>query len=241
MSELLKFEFSEFSFLGIIILAVLLTLILKMVNRSILKKKTDHQIRNYYPLFEVIIWFSFLLWGINFLLQDSIYHMVAILSLAAIIVAGLGWFVIRDIFAGIVLRFSDKFYPGQNLRIDQLNGRIKEVGMLRIAVQQEDGIIVKIPWSKINGQIYSKGIGDDITNRQRFSVEVAQKYPLEIVHPKIREAILLSVGAALNKEPQIKLIESDNQGWQLEITAYALSPEYFHIIKSNVKNVLNSM
>ena len=241
MSKLLEFEFSEVSFLGVVILAFLLALILKIFNLVILRKITNHQITNYYPVIEVIIWFSFLLWGIKVLLKDSIYQMIALLSLAAIFVVALGWFVIRDLFAGIVLRFSDSFMIGSHLRIDQRNGSIKKVGMLNLSIQEEDGSISKIPWSKINGQIYSKGRRVDLTNRQQFAVEVPQKHPLEIVQRKIYEAVLLSVGAAINKEPQIKLTGTTKQEWQLEITAYALGPEYFRIIESNVKDVLNNL
>jgi len=241
MSNLLEFEFSEFSFLGIIILAVLIALILKIVKLILLRKTMNYRIRNYYPIFEIMIWFAFLLWGINILLKESIYQMIAILSLAAIFVIGLGWFVFRDLFAGIVLRFSDGFFPGQILRIDHLNGRIKKVGMLDLTIQEEDGSVSKIPWSKITGQIYSKGVGVDVTKRCQFSVEVPQKYPLEIIHRKINEAILLSVGAAINKEPQIKVTGTDNRAWQMEITAYALSPEYFRIVESNVKAMLDSL
>ena len=241
MSNLLEFKISEISFLGVIILAVILALFLKTVHVFILKKITAPRIRNYYPLFEVIIWFSFILWAINVLLKESYYLMIAILALSAIIFAGLAWFVIMDLFAGIVLRISDRFYPGQNLRIDQYNGRIKTVEMLSITVQQEDGAILKVPWRKIKGQIYIKGTADEMINRQRFLIEVNQKYPLETVYQKIKEAVLLSVGAVINKEPQIKLVGSTNQEWQLEITAYALNPQYFHTIELNVKNILNTI
>ena len=241
MSNLLEFEFSEFSFLGIIILAVLLALILKILNLAILRKTINYRIKNYYTIFEIFIWFAFLFWGISVLLRESFYQMIAILSFAAIFVIGLGWFVFRDLFAGIVLRFSDGFYPGQNLRIDHKNGRILRVGRLNLSLQEEDGSESKIPWSKLTGQIYSKGIGVDLTNRQRFSVDVPQKYPLEVVHRKIKEAVLLSVGAAINKEPQIKLTGNGRQEWRLEITAYALNPEYFRIIESNVKTMLNNL
>lgn len=240
MSNLWKFEFSEVSFLGVVMLAVLLAVILKIANMAVLKKITNQRIKYYYPIFEVIIWFIFLLWGLNVLFRESFYQMIVISSLSAIFIVGLGWFVIRDLFAGVVLRMTDRFYPGQYLRVDQRNGRIKRVGMLNISLQEEDGSVSKIPWNKINGQIYSNGTAADTTNRQQFTVEIPQKYPLESVQRKIYETVLLSVGAAINKEPQIKLTGTANQEWQLEITAYALSPEYFRIIQANVKDVLNN-
>lgn len=241
MSNLSEFKISEISFIGVFIMAVLLALFLKAIHLFILRKITNKRIRSYYPLFEVIIWFSFILWAINVLLKESYYLMIAILAMSVIIIAGLGWFVIMDLFAGIVLRISDSFYSGQSFRVEQYSGRIIKVEMLSISVQQEDGTILKIPWRKIKGQIYIKGPTEEIVNRQRFLVEVKQKYPLEIVYQKIKEAVLLSVGAVINKEPQIKLVGSTNQEWQLEITAYALNPQYFRTIELNVKNILNTI
>jgi small-conductance mechanosensitive channel len=241
MKEILNYEFSEFSLLGVIILAVLLALILKIFNIVFIRKIVNQTIKNFYPLFLVIVWFSFFIWSINILLKDSLYHTVAILSLAALILASIAWFISRDLFAGLVLRFTDNFYNGQSLSIDQKRGRIKNIGMLSIALQQDDGTEFKIPWSKISGQIYRKDNTDDISNMQSFIIKTPQKYPLEIVQEKIREAVFLSVGAALKKEPQIKLLGSADSEWQLEITAFTISPQYFRTIETNVKNALKNI
>lgn len=241
MKEILSFEFSEFSLLGVIILAVLLAIVLKIFTKVFINRILNQRIRNSYPLFLVIVWFSFIVWSINILLQDSLYRTVAILSLAALIIASIAWFISRDLFAGLVLRFTDNFYNGQSLSIDQKRGRITNIGMLGIAIQQDAGAEFKIPWSKISGQIYRKEHTDEVSNLQNFVVKASQKYPLEVVQTKIREAVFLSVGAALKKEPQIKLIGSQDGEWQLEITTFTISPQYFRTIETNVNNALKNI
>jgi small-conductance mechanosensitive channel len=241
MKEILNFEFSEFSLLGVIISAFLLAILLKIFTKFFISRMLNQRIRNYYPLFLVIVWISFLVWSINILLQDSLYRTVAILSLAALILASIAWFISRDLFAGLVLRFTDSFYNGQSLSIDQKSGRINNIGMLGISIQQSDGTEFKVPWSKISGQIYRKDNTDDVSNMQNFKIEISQKYPMEIVQAKIREAVFLSVGAALKKEPQIKLLSSQDGEWQMEITTFAISPQYFRTIETNVKNALSKV
>ena len=241
MKEILYLEFSEFSLLGIIISAVLLAILLKIFTKFFINRILNQRIRNYYPLFLVIVWISFLVWSINILLQDSLYHTVAILSLAALILASIAWFISRDLFAGLVLRFTDSFYNGQSLNINQKKGRITNIGMLGVSIQQKDGAEFKIPWSKISGQIYRKDNTDDVSNMHNFIIKISQKHPMEIVQARIREAVFLSVGAALKKEPQIKLLSSQDAEWQLEITTFAISPSYFRTIETNVNNALKNI
>ncbi|MCB0281751.1 MAG: mechanosensitive ion channel [Calditrichae bacterium] len=237
MIEYLEFEFSEFSLIGVTILAVILAILLKTVKHVVIKKLKRKAIKEYYPLLEVALWFIFIFWSINVVLKDSFYHMIAIISLAIIVAASAGWFIVRDLFAGIVLRFSDHFIAGQFIQIGQQSGQINQVGLLSLSVQQENGAVVKIPWSRINGSIYSKTDSSDKINRLEFPLEVSNSISSEILYSRIRQAILLSTGCSLNREPQLQIINNGDKQ-RVNITAYALSPDYFTHIESNVKNAI---
>ena len=241
MKEYLDFEFSQFSLIGLLIITVIIAVVLKILKIILLNRIKNQKILNYYPLFIVIIWFSFISWSINILLKDSIYQMIAFLTLAAIILLSLSWYFGKDLFAGLILRLSDNFNSGENLCLEQNEGIIIDIGFLGLTMQTIDGTLIKIPWSKINGQIYSKGVSNDISNRQSFSVKINQKFSPETIQNVIREAVFLSIGASLKKEPQIMLKESTDNDWHWQITVFAIEPQYTRLIKANVEKALDDL
>lgn len=238
MNNIIEFDFSEISLIGLTLLTFTVAVLFKLINLIVIRKSNKPFIKNIYLLFEVAFWFSFMIWAVNILLKDSIYKMIAVLSLAVLLVAVLGWFISRDLIAGIVIRFTDNFKPGQNINIDSLSGVVKDIGLLSITVQQ-GGITHRIPWTKFSGQIYSKGNADGAV-RQSFTIKADRKQNLEKIHQKIREAILLSSGSDINKEPQIKLTETHEEYWLFDITMFTLKTEYDSGIKANIdKAILN--
>lgn len=241
MIEYLKFEFSEFSFAGLLILAALLFLFFRAIKATFLTRTRQRRIAEYFPIAEVVVWLLFILWSINILLKDSLYHMIAVLALSAVIVAGLGWFVARDLIAGIVLRFSDHFNRRQKLLLENEQGTIIDAGLLALSLQKEDGSTLKIPWSKISGQVYGKGMTDESQNTLIFTIDAENRQSPEKLQDKIRQAILLTVGVALNREPKIQIVNGPKGQQQIKITAYTLNPACFSNIRNNVNNVLNEI
>ncbi len=236
MSDLIKFNFSEFSFISIILLGLVIALVFKLVKNTISTKISNRWIKNQFPFIEIVFWFLFILWSINFVFKDSFYHTIAVLTFAAIIIVWFSWFLARDIIAGFILRLSDNFYKGQSFKMDNLQGIIKHVGFLYLGILNSDGNIAKIPWSKINGQIYLKGNREELTNKYEFKVRRSKNLTLEKTQSKIRETILLAVGSSHKKEPEIKLINSSDKEWEFRVTVFALTPEYFRSIERNVIN-----
>ena len=240
MIDLLKFEFSEFSFVSVIIITLLLILAFKIINRVFISKSNNRLIKKNFSYFELIVWFFFILWSINSVLKDTFYHMVAILSLFAILVGWLGWFAGRELIAGIMLRLTDNYQVGQNIRMQQLDGIINHIGFLSLSVQGDEGTIIKVPWSRISGQIYSKGIREDKSNRHTFTVNIPAAVKITELEQKVTQAVLLSAGSAIDKEPVIRQITQLENSSEYQVTVFAINPEYFQSIEQNVKNAVNS-
>ncbi|MFC2088394.1 mechanosensitive ion channel domain-containing protein [Calditrichota bacterium] len=179
-------------------------------------------------------------WGLHIVLQDSFYYMLAVLSIGAIIIIWLAWFVARDFIAGIVLKLGDNYQPGQQFRFDDIKGTIEEADYLQLSVRTKDETLVKIPYSKISGAVHYEAKVDDNSNKHRFEVKIVKHQPIEEIRNRIRQAVLLSNGVCINKEPQINLKTNEGKTYILELIVHTISPKYFQIVENNVRKTVES-
>ena len=239
MNQLLNIEFSGLSLLTVVMLGVLLSFILRIISKTLIPKIRKNRIKQLFQVIELLIWTVFGFWGLHMTLKDSDYYLFAILTASAVIVIWLSWFMARDFIAGFVLKLGDNYQPGQHIKLNEIEGVIVKTGFLELILSREDGTFVKIPYSKISSAIHYKVQPRDKTTQYRFEIEIKKNSSIEDAKNRIKSAIMLSTGASIKLEPQIKLKEhTDESVWKFDVVAYALSPEYFQIIERNVRDAL---
>jgi hypothetical protein len=136
MNQLIPFEFSEFSILWIVVLGLILSLFFRLLRRLVVQKYVQNSNIYIYDLLEIAIWVIFGLVAIKVVLRDSLYYMLAVLSIFAIILVWFGWFVARDFIAGLVLKFGGNFQAGQQFNMDDIKGNIVSANHLYLNVLQ---------------------------------------------------------------------------------------------------------
>jgi len=240
MNQFEHIEFSGYVFAEAVIAGILLTFLLKLIRRTVVPKTGIKGIKQGYPFFEIALWVMYGFWALYILLKNSIYHILALSVISAMVVFWLGWFVAGDFIAGIVLRLTEKYQAGQFFTFNDVPGTIIEANNLCLKLQQQDGVTVKIPYRKIIGTVQFKAQPDDKTSQHRFDIQVTKQLSLEQTRDHIRTSVLLSAGASIKKEPQIILKKSLEQFWQFEVVAYAVSPEYYQLIELNVRTIEKS-
>jgi len=224
----------------VLMLGILIFFILRIINQTVVPKIEKNRIKQLFQVLEILIWVVYGFWGLHVTLKDSNYYMLAILTVSAVIVICLGWFMARDLIAGLVLRFGDNYQPGQNIILNEIKGSIVKAGYLDLFISVENGDIVKIPYSKISSAIHYKVKHRDKTTQHRFEIETKKNPFLEETRNRIKNAIMLSTGASIKMEPQISLMDHPDENiWKFEVVAYALSPEYFQLIERNAKNAVS--
>jgi len=234
MNQLINFEFSEFSLLTVLLTGILLAFLLKIINKIFIAKRKN-EIRQFFQLLEILIWVIYSFWGLHVVLKDSYYYMLAVLSICAVILIWIAWFVARDFIAGIVLKLSSNYQPGQNFMLDTIQGKIIEVSFLHLTILQEDGNRVKIPYSKISGSVRFESPDDNMSSQQRFELMVKNNQTMDEISNSIRRIILLTPGTSINKEPQIILKDNDGNSLKFEITFNVISNQFAQEVIEKLK------
>lgn len=238
MKELLNFELSELLMLLIIPIGIMIYFILKLVKLNIVNNRFNYRQQNYFILIEIFVWMIFGIWTLKVTLGNTDYYFLIITSILLLFLLLISWYVVKDFIAGVILKLSDNYQTGQFFRLNNIKGSIAQVNYLHLNVNQENGEIIKVPFSKILGSIHHKSFLDDKTKQNKFEITIDKKETLDNTKEKIRRTILLSAGVNINKEPIIIIKNTSENNWTFEITYFILDEEYCEIIENNVKTSL---
>jgi len=238
MKDLFNFQFSEFSLLAVLISGILLSLLMRVVHRVIFSKISKSRNRQWYQVGELAIWMLYGAWGLRIVLGDSLYYELTILLILLVIFIWISWFVVRDFIAGLVLKLNNSFQHGQYFKLGEIEGTIIFADHLQLNLQQENGVVVKIPYNKISGAIYARGDHEDQSMKYRFEVEADINAAEEDLRNRIRSAIFQTTGTRTNTEPRIILKGIENKKQRYEVQVAVLDPVYNKLIEENVKESL---
>ena len=236
MKEILNFELSGLLLLLIIPIGIMIYFVLRLFKRNILNNRFNKRNKNYFILFEIFVWLVFGVWTLKVTFSGTNYYSFLVLAILSILLIILGWFLLKDFIAGVVLKLSDNYQEGQFFRLNNIEGHISQINYLHMNIKQSNDEIIKIPFSKILGSIHHKSFLDDKTKQYKIKLTVEKKESLDTTRDNIRKTIMLSAGVNIKREPLITVIESSLKEWVFEITYFILDEQYCELIENNLRS-----
>lgn len=241
MISMLEFQFSGVGLLEAISAAGILFLALVLIRRllRVLLARGVYRVAFHraFPVVESLVWILFAVWAAGLVFVDPLSQTVAVLTLIAVGVFWLSWFAAKDFIAGLILRLQDDYAVGQEIHLNDVEGRILTVGYLGMDIEQASSEVMRIPYSKLTGVVHSRRPPAS-SNHHQFRVEIPKRVSLEETLRRVRESALTSPWASLTKEPQIRPIAETDEEFILEVAVYGIGPERSEAIERDVRSHL---
>ena len=149
MKEILNFELSELLLVLIIPIGIMIYFLMRLIKLNILNNRFNKRHKNYFILFEILVWLVFGVWTLKVTFSGTNYYSFLVLTILTILLLLTGWFILKDFIAGLVLKLSDNYQDGQFFRLGNIEGHIAQINYLHLNLKQENDEIIKIPFSKI--------------------------------------------------------------------------------------------
>lgn len=236
MKEILNFELSELLLVLIIPIGIMIYFLMRLIKLNILNNRFNKRHKNYFILFEILVWLVFGVWTLKVTFSGTNYYSFLVLTILTILLLLTGWFILKDFIAGLVLKLSDNYQDGQFFRLGNIEGHIAQINYLHLNLKQENDEIIKIPFSKILGSIHHKSSIDDKTKQYKVKLSVQKKESLDTTRDNIRKTIMLSAGVNIKREPLITVVESSSNEWVFEITYFIMDEQYCELIENNLRS-----
>jgi len=222
MEQFVGDQWQQWSLIKITIAAVILFFVLRLLFRTLKILQVRYfsgnlSYQRYFPVVEMLVWLSFIYWALEQILTDPLYFTVFFITISVIGLLWIGWYAARDYIAGIILRAQDVYEVGHQLVVGKIAGKILKIGYLNIELQKEDGIIIKVPYSKITSKVHYNKNENKLVSTYKFHLKVTSEAVLKGVIDRIHKSVLNSPWHASHISPQINKRAENNGMVDLEI------------------------
>lgn len=225
-------------FVGVVLLAILQAIHLghKRLSR---RWRSRLPVARLLPLVDVTVGLLYVFWAIGVILPRGVYYDAALLMVIAAAALLLSWFAAKDWVAGIVLRVENAYDAGQRIRCGETEGTILTVGHLSLEIELNHGERIRIPYSRMSGEIRALRSGDAPREHYRFQIDMEGGADAAAIR-RLREAILNSPWSALDREPQIRVVEETPTRTRLEVVVYAPEATQAAALEADIRQMLGT-
>lgn len=225
-----------------LLIGILLLVVLRISARLVKIIPSDQpyakMLAYLFPVIEFVIWALFLFWVLFHLFEGEFYYPTLIISLILVLVGLISWFVVKDFMAGLIFKTENVFRVNNTIRIADNQGIIRRLGYLSLDLENENGELEKIRYSKLSGQRVVKPNPTEALKKYTFSLAYPNNIPVSKAMYAITHHILNAPWSAVSKMPVIQNAGSNEKAYHFEIAVYALNPSHADAIEMYVKKQL---
>jgi len=181
---------------------------------------------------ELIVWIVYIFWVTDFLFHGKFYYTYLIYTIILIVCGFIAWFLLRDIFAGMIFRIKHDLKTGSYIRTGDFSGQIKTQQLTYIKIMVGDGQLLRIPYSRIINDVITEMPYPGSLEQHIVQIQVdSTSGKTNIAELLIRSAILNTPWSNLKEEPSIRFLGENDQGYIFEITFLSANTKQIRYIE----------
>lgn len=208
-------------FLVIFIVAAgtaILVRVFEIIIRAIIGNRQRLKfVTRFFPVFELLIGLALIFWAVDFLFSGKSYYFILVVSLIAVVVALISWYIFRDVLAGVVFRVQNNLPRGASIQLGNISGRMLQLRSSHIVIETEEGRTIRIPYSQATNEIISeqqeKGVHEDSTIKLR----IPNKTNWSQLEIQLKNTLMNTPWRLIRSEPVVHLISEEKNFFQVEI------------------------
>jgi small-conductance mechanosensitive channel len=183
----------------------------------------------YLPAAELFFWTTFLMWASQLLYSRGQIISLVPLLIFTIIIIFLGWFLLKDLVAGVIFRINNPYKINDYIQVSGLSGRLISIKLQCLEIEDPHGRVIAIPYSKVAGNIVSRAYPSQSILSHNFVLKMSRGRETNIFNiiEKLRKTILTLPWSAQKKEPKIEIADESEDSITFRITIYSLDESYF--------------
>lgn len=186
------------------------------------------------PLIEAVATIVFLVLSVRIVLGDQPLYSTLVLGLILVAAVLLGWFALRDVVAGMLLKASELCLPGDWVEIGGVTGRVHGLGYRVIALDTIDGGQAFVPYSRVSRETLVRRPDTDGLFQHSFRVRFDEDGDVVERKDRLRRIALNSHWHSVVREPRVEIDE--DRGFT--VTVFAIASNQGHRIEKQVRLAL---
>lgn len=178
---------------------------------------------------EFLLWLGYTFWAVYYLFRDKFYYHYLVYALILIVIVFMSWYLLRDIFAGMIFRIKHTLRNGSYIEAGDYSGQIKSQRLTCLEIITSDKRLLRVPYMKLVNGVISETAGRGPVEEQVIHVKIDESVGRGNAETFIRTALLNTPWSNLNEEPSIKYQREDKTGYFYDII----------LVSKNIKQLKN--
>jgi len=208
-----------------------------LIQLSKLPSKQRELLTRNLPATELVVWIAFLMWATQLLYhQGKIITFVPVIALIIILIS-LGWFLIRDLIAGVIFKSHKHFRLNDQITVSGVSGKIVSLGLHCIEIEDTHGHVTALPYSLATGNIITRAHTSQNLLSHTFILKikpVTGADSFQIIQ-SIRDTILTLPWSSQRKDPRITIDSQTESLITVSITVFSVNEIYLKKIESHME------
>ena len=186
----------------------------------------------------LVVWLGYIFWATDFLFRQKFYYPYLVYSLILIVVVFVSWFLLRDIFAGIIFRAKHNLKTDSYVRAGEFSGQIKSQQLTYMKIMTGDKQLLRVPYSLIINEVITELAFPDAMDEHIIKVrsELAAGNA-NSAESLIRSVILNTPWSNLKEEPSIRCLKETEDGCFFEVTLLSIDKKQKKFIEMALKEI----
>jgi small-conductance mechanosensitive channel len=136
-----------------------------------------------------------------------------------------GWYLLRDLISGIILKAENGFEPGQRIIASEVSGTIKKLGYRSLEVITNDGKYVKIPFSRLSSINITRPVDTGKWAEHIVKFKISSMYSSAKIRKFLEKRLLEMPWIVSGDTIKINISRDETENYDAEIHFQSLSPE----------------
>ncbi len=222
----------------LIIAGVLLAAFLLVLRRAVriadIPASVRERVRKILPALTSGSWLAYA-WLVVFALfgQNEVYPYLSG-ALVLVLTALLGWYILRDIVAGITFVTKHPTILNHRLTILGLEGKVIRLGPTNLHLQTDTGETVSVPYNRVAGEVLTDHSHTFLSEQFSVSLTVEPHDNPEALASAIREHVLLLPWTNARLSPTVKVSAGSGETI-VDATFHCLSDQHAGLIEQQIR------
>lgn len=186
------------------------------------------------PIAELLVWIVFLVWIFHWIYRLQNYFVLVAVAVVVLLFSMPLHVLLRDFVMGTILKIQNKINEGLFIEIDEIKGRIKRAGLLRLDIEDDRGNINSIPYNHIRSKIISQPGSNQKLAKVLLQFSFPENTQVNYITPILIQQILNTPWTAVSQAPIIEKAKKENGQLIVEVGVYTLDKSYGENIKNSV-------
>lgn len=225
--------------LQLFILAVILVLLLRLAYRALHLIEPGRRVRRillrYFPMMEFAIWLWFIFRASSVAFSQYPYHNIVMSAIALSLVLVFGWYLLRDLVAGMVIKTESSLEKDQFLKTELASGRIKRLGYRSVVLETDHGDKIRIPYTRLNKLLLTRPAEEEASQSHVIEMLVDRKHQAEMIKKDITSQLLNMPWVVTGSPPEVIVSAKDKVHFLVEIRFNVIKKDHVTLVEENIK------